>query len=517
MFTPQIKDMKILREHQVGATEAIKEFTEGIIHLPTGSGKTFIQATAIVDGLKNKNVYVVLSPRILLTNQLYAEVKEILEVNKKDCQYLIVHSGKVEDNEDMTWSKEMPYREVKSTTSSKIIKEDYQRAQNENVPLIIFGTYDSAERIINADIPIEMVMCDEAHYLVGEEFSWIRYENYTDGRKQFNANRKYYFTATLKETASDTGLGMNNSEEFGSIIYSKTPAELIAKGEILRPRMHLVNVDVSEGATELDMDVEAIIEAFTEHRIHCKIGAKMLVVTKGTEHLNNIVNHPKMINELETRPNLVIFDITSVYKPRINGVEVKRDEFLRRLQNLQDYEEAIILHVRILTEGIDVPGITGVMIMNDLSVSSFLQTVGRSTRLYKTDRMRLYNNQIKSDELEKFVKPFAWVIVPVYGIIGQDLKDNVRNMVYSMRSFGFKATEDVVIKESKGKALPVTLDMLNELDTRGLMYREMMLNVEHEIEEHEIAEKLTLDEFRLAEEIKNESIDKTVSRFANIM
>lgn len=508
--------MKTLRTHQLEALEIISKCNEGIIHLPTGTRKTFIQASVIVDNLASTRVFVVLSPRILLTNQLYLEVKEILQINEKDCQYLIVHSGKAEDKSDFKWSENMPYRTVKSTTSSKEIKEQYERSQRENIPLIIFGTYDSSDRIVLADIPIYMLLCDEAHYLVTEEFSWIRYENYLNDKKQFNAERKYYFTATLKETMSDTGLGMNNSNEFGPIIYSKTPLDMVVAGEILRPRMHLVDVSSSNNVSELDMDVNAIIESFTEHRIHCKIGAKLLVVTKGSEHLNQIVNHQKIQEELETRPNLKIFDITSAHKPRINGIIVKREDFLFQLQNMSDSDEAIILHVRILTEGIDVPGITDVMIMNDLSLSNFLQTLGRSTRLYKKDRERLYNGSIQYNELNKFVKAFAWIIVPVYGIIGSDLRDNIKSMIYSLRTFGFNATEDVVIKQSKGKAIPVPLSGLNELDTKELSYKESILDIVHDVEEQEIAEKLTLDNFRLLEEIKNENIEQTLVRFTNI-
>lgn len=510
--------MKVLREHQEYTVKQIDKNNEGIIHLPTGSGKTFIQASVIAKHLEKQKVYVVLSPRILLTNQLYNEVKEVLLNHNKDCQYLIVHSGNASDKSDLNWTNEMPFREVVSTTSSVKIREDYERAMREDVPLIIFGTYDSAHRIIKAGIPVEMLMCDEAHYLVSEEFSWIRYENYIDGRKQFNTNRKYYFTATLKETISDEGLGMNNSEEFGNIIASKTPAELIAKGEMVRPRMHLVDVELEDGITDIDMDVNAIIDSFREHRVHCDgVGAKMLVVTKGTEHLNDIVNHPKIKNELERRKNFYVFDISSEYKPRINGVVVSRKEFLERLQSLNDNDEAIILHVRILTEGIDVPGITGVMIMNNLKTSSFLQNLGRATRLYGWDRKRLYDGSMKPYELERFTKPYAWVIIPTYGIIGEDLKSNISEMIRAMRTYGFNAMEDVVIKESKGKTIPVSLENLNVLDERKMTYKDVILNVEHEIEEQEIAEKLTLEEFRLAEEIKNESIDKTINRFANIM
>lgn len=509
--------MKIARPHQIGASNAIENSNEGIIHLPTGTGKTFIQATTIVNNLKNDRVFVVLSPRILLTNQLYAEVKEILSINNKDCQYLIVHSGKTEDKSDFKWSENLPYREVKSTTSSKDIKDEYERAQRENVPLIIFGTYDSSERIVMSKIPVYMLLCDEAHYLVTEEFNWIRYENYTDGRKQFNAERKYYFTATLKETPSDLGLGMNNSNEFGQILYSKSPLDMVVAGEILRPRMHFVDVSDYNAENEIDSDVNSIIESFTEHRIHCKIGAKLLIVTKGTEHLNNLVNHPKMLEELETRPNLQIFDISSEYKPRINGVIVKREEFLNRLQSLTDQDEALIFHVRILTEGIDVPGITGVMIMNNLSLSTFLQTLGRATRLYKKDRERLYSNAITYDELNKFVKAFAWIIVPVYGTIGEDLRKNIQDIVYSLRTFGFNASEDCVIKQSKGKAIPVPLSGLNELDTRGINYKNIMMDIVHDVETIEKAQQLELDNFRLAEQIKNESLEQTIARFANII
>lgn len=507
--------MKILRPHQIEAIKSIEESTEGIIHLPTGSGKTFIQATTIVNNLKNNRVFVVLSPRILLTNQLYNEVKQILIENNKDCQYLIVHSGKAEDKSDIQWSESMPYREVKSTTSTNEITNQYERSQRENIPLIIFGTYDSSKRIVNSLIPVYMLLCDEAHYLVSEEFSWIRYENYTDNRFQFNAERKYYFTATLKNTISDNGLGMNNSKEFGNILYSKTPLDMVIAGEIIRPRIHLVNVTTQDNVTELDKDVNAIVDSFTEHRIHCKIGAKLLIVTKGSEHLNRIVNHPKIQEELETRPNLRIFDITSAFKPRINGIIVKRTEFLNQLQSLTDSDEAIILHVKILTEGIDVPGITGIMIMNDLSLSNFLQTIGRATRLYLKDRTRLYDGTLKYDELNRFVKAFAWIIIPVYGVIGNDLKDNIKSIIYSLRSYGFNASEDIVIKESKGKAIPIPLSGLNELDTRGLAYRESILNIVHDVEAQEIAEQIELEDFKLIETIKTEPIEDTIERFSN--
>ena len=308
---------------------------------------------------------------------------------------------------------------------------------------------------------------------------------------------------------------MNNYTEFGEILYSKTPLEMVVAGEILRPRMHFVDVSNYTSDTELDSDVNAIIESFTEHQLHCNIRPKLLVVTKGTEHLNDIVTHPRLLKLLITRPNLTIFDISSEHQPRINGVVVKRDEFLRRLQGLTDTDEALIFHVRILTEGIDVPGITGVMIMNNLKLSTFLQTLGRATRLYKTDRKNLYTNIIKYNELDMFVKPYAWIIVPIYGLIGGDLRASIVQTVESLRTYGFNAMEDCVIKESKGKAIPIPMAMLNKLDIRNIGIRDAVMNVVQEVEAKEIADTLRLEDFRLKETIKNESLDETIERFAN--
>lgn len=498
--------MKILRPHQTEALEAIRNNTEGIIHLPTGSGKTFIQASAVIDNLESNRVFVILSPRILLTNQLYSEVKSILLETGKDAQYLVVHSGRMEDRSDFTWTQELPFREVRSTTSSVTVRDEFDRARAEGVPLIIFGTYDSAARIANAGIPVYMVLCDEAHYLVTEEFSWIKFEGYADDRLQFNADRKYYFTATLKETASASGLGMNNSTEFGEVIYTKTPLELIQAGEILRPRLHLVNVELAEeeGTPTGDTDAHSVVDAFIEHRSQCKIGAKMLVVTKGSDHLDELANHPVILNELESRPNLTLFDISSQYGPRINGVVVSRGEFLSRLQALGDQDEAIILHVRILAEGIDIPGITGVMVMNQLSLSKFLQTLGRATRLYARDRSKLYDGSMKWDEVTRFVKPYAWVMVPTFGVIGEDLRSNITEIIYALRDYGFTASEDVFIKQNRGAALPTPIESINELDTSAARLRDEIIAITHQVEDRIEADKLTVTTFR--EEIRLEKL-----------
>jgi hypothetical protein len=228
----------------------------------------------------------------------------------------------------------------------------------------------------------------------------------------------------------------------------------------------------------------------------------MLVVTKGSEHLNNITTHRKIKNLLETNPLLTIFDISSVHSPRINGKVVKREVFLNKLQGLSDSDQAIIFHINILTEGIDVPNITGVMIMNNMKLGRFLQTLGRASRLHPKDRERLYSEEILPDELDRFVKSYAWIIVPIYnGIIGEDQKEYIQEIVYALRESGFNAAEDVVIKQKRGSAIPESLKTINKKDTRVPVLFDLFAKVEHIIEEREKADKLSIEEFRMIEDI----------------
>lgn len=474
----------VARLHQRESVIAVAKALRGVINLPTGTGKSLIQAEAIVNSIlsaKTPGVYVVASPRILLSNQLLESVRDRMIERGIDCQYLCVRSGQTPDFGE---NELLVYRELKATTSSREIRSTYDKAQRENVPLIISAVYDSLRRVEQADIPVSALHCDEAHFLVRPEFVWIP----TD----FPASSKYYYTATLRVTASDDGLGMNNEDRFGPVLYQKSPLEMVEAGEIVKPRMHIVNtsVPVTDGDT---VDPKAIVESFLEHRSLLSIGAKMLIVTKGSEHLDALVKSAEIQRLRRQRPNLAVFDISSKHEPRINGTVVDRNTFLTRLRSLKDHDEALILHIDILTEGIDVPGITGVMILNDLGPAKFLQTLGRATRLYPGDRERLYKGEITSADIDEFVKPYAWVIVPSYGEIGDDLRATIVEMITNLRTFGFNPLEDVVTKLSRGSRIPVQIGMINQKDTRSAALVDFFDDISHEIESNAEADRIIRD------------------------
>ena len=472
--------MKKLRKHQKEAITALQKVNKGIINLPTGTGKSLIQSRFIFEEIKASStceVYVIVSPRILLSNQLLKDTQADLIEQNIDALYLSVHSGRPQ-----VFDNVIIHRDLHSTTSSIKIREEYERAQREGVNLIISATYDSLERIHTSNIPVKVVLCDEAHYLVTTEFN-----HYTDN---FPCEKIFFFTATLKDTRSDEGMGMNNISKFGEVIYSKTPLEMIIAGEIVRPRMHFARTTVPIQIGDI-VDAKAIVECFKEHSAMLEgIGAKILIVCKGSDHLDKIAAHPEIEKLKRKRPHLSIFDISSEYHPRINGEEVTRETFLSRLQDLTDSDEAIILHIDILTEGIDVPGITGIMPLNNLKKSKFLQTLGRATRLYSQDRIKLYSKEIKPTQLDDMTKPYAYIIIPTYGELGSDLGQNIINMVYELRSYGFNPREDVVIKELRGSQLPIQIQDLGVEDIEGRGLGEFIGNIIHNIESDEAANEV---------------------------
>lgn len=516
--------IKKLYKHQEEALKAIKANTKGIIHLPTGTGKTTIIARSIIQKIINNQVIepiVIASPRIILTHQILNDVRGELLKHKINCKYISVNSGRAEDNLDYRNLEELLHFDhhiLENTTAVKDIKAAYKNAKKSNVPLIIFAVYNSVERIVQAGIPVNTIYCDEAHHLLNEQFNYI-----TSPAIFTNAN-KFYFTATLRETSSDDGIGMNNKDKYGEVIYAKPPLEMIEAGIIVRPRIHIVSsvknfyIVSSDPRKKDEIDPHAIITAFEEHKALCKIGAKLLVVCKGTDHLEGICKSKYLIDYCKSHPNVSIYSVTSQFGAKVTrdldkdgkldeseiNKKIPRTEMLKQIKELKDSDDAIIFHIDILTEGIDVPGITALLPLCYLPISKQQQNLGRPSRLHPTDRERLAKGELSTDfsernefgesiEANKYVKPYCYIILPNYTEDNIEQKAQWKDLIINLRTYGFLPTEDVVLTENRGTKKPIPISLLKNLDetTKGIVTR--IIELTNEIETEEKA-----NEFRLA-------------------
>jgi len=98
------------------------------------------------------------------------------------------------------------------------------------------------------------------------------------------------------------------------------------------------------------------------------------------------------------------------------------------MKELRDCDNALIFHYDILSEGIDVDGITGVVLLRNMQHAKLLQTIGRAVRVYKANPS---------------AKPYAWVTV--VSINGNDeSRDHVASVFNMIRSGGFDANVETV-------------------------------------------------------------------------
>jgi superfamily II DNA or RNA helicase len=447
-----------LRAHQIEALDAIKQAivngkgsTRGRVIMPTGAGKTFVQAAALDYQRANNSrtmIHLVLAPRIGLTNQL---IEEYRNYSGPEYRAIAFHSGKHEpDYEQIKWQET-------ATTKTDEVVEAYRKAQAKGQDLVVFSTYHSCKRLALVDF--DTIIADESQYLVAEGF----HEDF----KTLTGRVRLCFTATEKHTASDIGRGLNNEAVYGPRLYYISPAELIQLGLIVAPRLHVMYGETrGEDASIIDEVLQLALEQ--DKLTSSEMGfSKILFAMKGTNDVKTIIDNLSKIRSV--MPNHDVFAITSKTGSIINGVKVDREHFMRELKS-STRKNVLVFHYDILSEGIDVDGITGVAIMRNMTLSKLLQTIGRAVRIYKP---------------QPGLKRQAWVSVPVLNG-NEDDKANVEKFVRAMRNGGYDITkEDIAVTGNERHTADITgLEAITEEEKSN--YSSMFIEeVFHTVENNE--------------------------------
>ena len=480
--------------------------------MPTGTGKTMVQAAIIERDIQNNpnqfRIYVINAPRIILTYQLLKEVYGYMVHNHIECRYHFVHSGTAIDERDLEDMRieanldgaDIPFSEIGSSTSSIKLSETIEKAIQTNVPLIIFSTYNSADRIEDANkhchTEVSIVLNDEAHYLVQERFH--------DIINTLTSDKRYFFTATTRVSKSDIGRGMNNIESYGDILYSLKPRVAIDMGKMVRPRIHTIKTDGVASSEDYDKSLNIVIlNSFKQHKEylnenHPLISTKILVSTRGADDIKDFLASKEY--EVLRGNNVDIFAISSneFIGNVVNGNNVKRQEFLKLLREYgKDMnKEILVLHFDILTEGIDVPGITSIMPLRELNKSRFIQTFGRCARLDVRDRMKLASGEITPNDLDRMVKPYAYVILPYLTQTNADDSDRMWSMVEQLRDYGCNLSEDIIGEfQAIGIGEEEELDMFSKPDRNDTSTGEIIKKIISEIEKQEYADLSIAERF----------------------
>ena len=399
-------------DNSVSNIQKTPDDARGRLVMPTGAGKTLTEAVLLdwqfQHNAKTK-IHLVLAPRIMLGNQLLSEYKGFL--GAEAFRAIAFHSGEHIAEDGIRWKEE-------ATTQKSKVEEAYANAQKLNQHLVVFSTYHSCGKL--EGIEFDTIIADESQYCVAE--------NFNASFRSLTGRVRLAFTATEKMTASDTGFGLNNVELYGERWFYISPDELIKRGRIVPPRLHIMHGSTdNEGASIVSQVIEIAQEQINLTETTLEF-SKVLFAMSGTNDVKTVEDNIKDIRA--KFPKHDVFTITSRNGAQINGVEVKRKQFM---QDLKSCENALIFHYDILSEGIDVDGITGVGIMRNMGLSKLLQTIGRAIRLYKPDPSK---------------KPQAWISVPVING-NEDDKERIAFILRTLRNGGFDISKEDIY-ETKG-------------------------------------------------------------------
>lgn len=334
---------------------------------------------------------VVVAPRIGLAIQLCSEFMEhIIGAN-----VLHVHSGK---------------NHYQNTTNSNVIVAHSTKSKDQNRHLLIFTTYNSLHKVEESGIDVDTIYFDEAHHSVKKSFF---------GPTKFfsqNAKRCYFFTATPKHSHTSSKPGMNWSDVYGPVISKVAAPELIEGGFIIPP---VVNVNSINSHRDKEFAAERDCMTLLDTILNEDNMEKVLVAAPNTKVLIRMLAETEFMTEVQSHGYDVLW-ITAKYGAFINNRKVTRGEFFETLNQWgkDNDRKFILLHYSILSEGINVSGLTSCVLMRNMDMVSMAQTIGRVIRLHQDDARALAEGTLVPGDIDSYTKSHGFIHVPVYNNVG---------------------------------------------------------------------------------------------------
>jgi len=399
--------MLTLLPYQQRALDAVQKAIRGSVYIPTGGGKTVVMMEDARQRVLNATepmTFVVVAPRILLANQLCSEFEEYLK--EQNISFMHVHSGETHHQ---------------SSTRPAVIAEYNDTAIGSGKHQFIFTTYNSIGRVNEADINIDVVYFDEAHHCVKpSNFVGIAHTSAV-------ADNAYFFTATPKFNNSKES--MNNTDVYGNNIISIPAQELIEAGSIIPPRVvpyEAETIRTKENAPFVDAEnIVGILSQISD----CD-APKVLVAAPSTKVIWAMFTESDLLQQLNDM-GYTIMHITSKHGAYIDKQKVSREVFFEKMNEFgaDPDKKFIVFHYSILSEGMNVHGLTHCIMLRNLPLIEMAQTVGRVIRMHRDDRQAIAEGKMNPGEFAFYKKPFGTITIPVNNNYGDKIARQLQTVV----------------------------------------------------------------------------------------
>ena len=397
---------KELYPHQKEALDECMQKTKGIILLPTGSGKSIIEINLIKNELKDKNKFlgIFFTPKILLNKQILEECIKELKISYEDLHYMQYDS---------------------SQNNSRLHNFEYGKDLNKlKDKHLIICTYKSGSKLFKnlkkLNLIPNIIIYDEAHYLICNEWNKliqnenkiikenkiINEDNYEDNYEynyedenelnliltnNNNKTKQFFFTATKKDKELSNSTGMNNTDKYGEIIFERNIAQMISEKRIspidmidLFKESNSLNLEEKEtNGNKNFFNKELICKSIEKFKKYSKKESfKLLSIIPYKENFQYIINNFNTIKKEWEDAHIFLFHSNENIGYRHNNEKMSKEDCMDNLKELSKdkNEKILIFHFNILTEGIDIPFIDGIIPFMRLSKTRFLQNLGRATR-----------------------------------------------------------------------------------------------------------------------------------------
>ena len=404
--------MLSLRPHQQECLTATRNHSKGIVCAVTGAGKTLVGVADTMREFEQETpqTIVVVAPRILLANQLSSEYLEHIN----NVSVFHVHSGETHHY---------------SSTKSDILYKWWFHTKTHK---LIFTTYHSLHRVMEAGIKVNTIHFDEAHNSVQKNF-YVATEYFSQ-----HADRCYFYTATPKYSSTPKKPGMNNFQVYGNIIANVAAPRMVSEGYIIPPKIVAKQVSLSS-INVFERDCNHLLESIDEAEV-----SKVLVCAKATKQITSLISQTDFCKELEDRGYSWMV-ITSKTGAIIDGKKVNREQFFDTLHDWSrdDSKKFVLLHYSILSEGINVSGLEAVIFMRSMDAIGICQTIGRVVRLHHKDSARLRSGDLTPGHLSDYHKSYGLVIIPTFNSVGISTAKKIQNVVDTVFNAGEPAISTI--------------------------------------------------------------------------
>lgn len=379
---------------QLKALYMMLKYTYGIVYATCALGKTYIEAAYAYYTFKNATNYktvVLISPRLLLNQQLYADFLELYDFESIGVTIRNLSSDKAFDGQTTI----NPLKALLENQTSHLLII--------TTPASLKLYKDNFWNCFSEEHKIDCILWDEAHKEANKELR--------DNCQKY-AHHAYFLSATPDEK-------LLTYPNFGCFQY--TYVEAIKDGVAVDFETYIMETDKTLiGHKDIAAYHYATIKKAFFHNKTIKPNEPSVILACETcvEYSDKIAE--KIINDPELKDVDVYLVVSpkkqsNVSGPKFNNIPMSKKNIVNEIHGTLD-KDSIIIHVAMIQEGISCNSINGVVILGNKTDENMYQTVMRGARLnkkYNKTNFRIYYS-IGEDTEEKDFLTFVKKLYNIY-------------------------------------------------------------------------------------------------------